>query len=67
MTNHAAVIIGTGQESLQLAASLRSGGYTGSLGPVGAERLQSKAAQLRRQDGHRTPTPTAASHPGTGS
>ena len=65
MTNDAVVIIGTGQGGLQLAASLRSGGYTESIGSVGAERRRSKATQLRRQAGHRALT-TTAPHPGTG-
>ena len=65
MTNDAAVIIGTGHRGLQLAASLRSGGYTGSIGSVGVGRQLSNAAQLRPQGGHRALTPTAP-HPGTG-
>ena len=65
MTNDAAVIIVTGHGGPQLAASLRSGDYTGSIGSVGAERQLSNAAQLRPQGGHRALTPTAP-HPGTG-
>ena len=65
MTNDAAVIIVTGHGGPQLAASLRSGDYTGSIGSVGAERQLSNAAQLRPQGGHRALT-TTAPHPGTG-
>ena len=37
MSNDAVVIVGAGQAGLQLAASLRSGGYSGSIDLVGAE------------------------------
>src|SRR6516162_2089920 len=37
MSNDAVVIVGAGQAGLQLAASLRSGGHTGSIDLVGAE------------------------------
>ena len=51
MNNDAVVVIGTGQGCLQLPASSRSGGYTGSIDLVGAECHRSESAPVRPHTG----------------